>query len=93
MDVLNEKIQELLELGKEAIQVSDSHKMLEPQVTITWHNDGSISGELYSYCLDLYDGGRHHKFQVVNEKGLLVILDTFIKKAREEINERRFEDA
>lgn len=85
-------VQELLELGRDAVKLSSGHKMFEPSMTITWHNDGAIDGEFYSYCLDLSDGGRHHSFGVADEPSLINILQVFIKEAKEEIKKLKEEN-
>lgn len=82
---LSNVVQELLRLGRVAKNVSDVHKAFEPSLTITWHEDGTIDGEFYSYCLDLSDGGRHHTFGVADELSLISVLKVFITEAKEDI--------
>lgn len=72
-------------LGKEAVKFNNHCKCFEPSLTLTWENNGTISGEFYSYCLNLEDGGRHHIFEANNEIELEKKLDHFIYVSEREI--------
>jgi len=84
---LQKAINNLLAEGHKAIALQDTHKMTEPSITITWHNDGSVSGEFYSYCLNLTDGGRHHHFSATGEDDLIKVLNKLTIEAEEELKE------
>lgn len=85
MSTLEDKINRLMELGKEAVALSDCNKLNEPSLTISFLNDGSVGVDFYSYCLDLQDGGRHHVFHATRSTALLDGLDDLIVKAEAEI--------
>ena len=53
----------MLKLTERHKILSEGHcKSAEPAMMICWNNDGSFSAEIYSYLMDLHDGGRHHFF-------------------------------
>lgn len=79
---LKSQIDKLMALGKEAVSLSDSCKFAEPMLTITWDNEGKVFCEFYSYCLNLFDGGRHHYFELKD-------IGKIICKAQEELKEMR----
>jgi len=94
MSNLEEKINKLMELGRQAVELSDVCKANEPSLTISFLNDGSVGVDFYSYCLDLQDGGRHHVFHATRSTALVDGLDDLIIKAEAEISmlkeEKRF---
>jgi len=94
MSNLEEKINKLMELGRQAVELSDVCKANEPSLTISFLNDGSVGVDFYSYVLDLQDGGRHHVFHATRSTALIDGLDDLIIKAEAEIKmlteEKRF---
>lgn len=96
MNTLEEKINKLMALGREAVELSDVSKANEPSLTISFLNDGSVGVDFYSYVLDLQDGGRHHVFHATRSTALLDGLDDLIVKAEAEIQmikeEKRFNE-
>ncbi len=82
---MQEKIEELLQLGREAVSLSDKCKKGEPSLSITWQKNGLISGDFYSFCLELGDGNKHHKFSAHDKETLEKALNNLIKIAKREI--------
>lgn len=85
MKSLEEKINRLMELGRQAVELSDVCKANEPSLTINFLNDGSVGVDFYSYCLDLQNGGRHHVFHATHVMGLEIGLHDLIQKAESEV--------
>ena len=83
-DRLLAAIDALMEQGHRAVSLSESSKWAEPSVTVTKGNDGTWSGELYSYCLGLKDGGRHLEFSGVSLANLVDEMFGLVLLAKEE---------
>lgn len=82
---MQEKIKELLKLGREAVSLSKKSKKNEPYLSLIWQNNGLIIGDFYSSCLTLEDNSKHHKFSAYNEGTLETILDHYVMLAKREV--------
>jgi len=79
------KIQKLMELGKESVRLSEVSVLDEPYFEFKWHNDNIIKAKFYSYCLKLEDEQPIHIIEAKNEVELEQKIDHFIMIAKREI--------
>ncbi len=79
-------IDELMTLGKRAVELSTHHKSFEPNIGIFFDRDGLIRIELYSYCLNLNDCARHHEIESNNIVDVVNKLKEWVEMAKEEVN-------
>jgi hypothetical protein len=80
-------VNELMRLGKRAVELSIHYKSFEPNIGIFFASDGLIRVEFYSYCLTLDDGSRHHEIESNNILDVVNELQYWVALARSEVKE------
>jgi hypothetical protein len=80
-------VNELMRLGKRAVELSIHYKSFEPNIGIFFASDGLIRVEFYSYCLTLDDGSRHHEIESNNILDVINELKDWVELARFEVKE------
>ena len=80
-------VNELMRLGKRAVELSIHYKSFEPNIGIFFASDGLIRVEFYSYCLTLDDGSRHHEIESNNILDVVNELKEWVALARFEVKE------
>lgn len=86
-NLLMDQIAILMQLGRRAVDLSDCCKGSEPSFAIRFHNDGMVSVDFYSYCLNLEKGGRHHIAEARTQTEMEQKLAHWIILAEKEVKE------
>jgi hypothetical protein len=69
--------------------IDDCCKPGEPSVIISvshdWNGNLGYGGEIYSYCLNITDAGRHHYFEAPELMELILMMDLAVDNCAKEM--------